>query len=182
MLHSNKKAKGTLNRLLTGCFTTGIVTVICTLLGGFVVTPLILEGLFKSWDYLGSPPETAEKIVSAHVWYIEVQTESGSIYSMNLNDPARNWTRVDSVTPYDPNLEEFHARLARPFPQKTKDQIAFSHKPESTFNVRYAIADDGGVYRWADLGDIKAVTYGVLVGFFGGLCLGGIFGIFLALR
>jgi len=182
MLHPNKHTKDTFDRLVTGCLTTVYVTVIGTLLGYFIVTRLILEGLFTPWYYLGSPPEPAEKIVSAHIWFLEVQTGSGSVYSLNLHDPARNWVRVDTVTPYDPDLEEFQARLARPFPQKTKDQIAFTYKTESYFNVRYVIAEDGSVYRWVDPGIWKAMVYGVLAGFFGGLCLGGIFGIHLALR
>ncbi len=133
-------------------------------------TDLKDKGFFQAWGPLGAPSARPVEILSASYTQISVKADSGDIYTRctkycpyDSRYPQANWVpATGSFKEYDQSQNPgFDQPLAKQPPSKAIDTVKFQvSSPEMTFDVQYAITEDGTVWRWESGSGISPVLYG----------------------
>lgn len=122
-----------------------------------LLTGSMTQGLLVLWRPLDDPPSPAEKILDASFPSIAVRSIDGKTYQYEEDwsessylFPKGDWINV-KYPDIDPEYADcdYVAPYAPDPPNGVRDFIQFGYCPEPIIDVRYAIIEDGSVWRWA---------------------------------
>jgi hypothetical protein len=142
---------------------------------GLGIGSLQNKGYFVTWKSLGSTPEQPFRIIDASLWEVIVFAPSGQTFRFVADDV--NW-RTGTVTGHwvptlKTRVEEpscyLYLKYVPPPPMQAIDTREGNFCYEVRMAARYAILEDGSVWRWGTRDGMTALldgVWGIICGLF----------------
>ena len=153
--HQRKRLSANARRWLT----TGIILVLLPCLGlggGIAFFNARQAGKLSRWRSLGSPPSPGVEILTGDMGVVYLRTATDSIFGCEhrrMARPAENcWSEtqepvsIDEDATFEDNL--FHDEVVSPSGTVVDSLNVTVWRAEDTFETRYALLDDGTVWKW----------------------------------